>query len=152
MPSRASTARRALRFAHSEANAIALATITLRCCGLAEEGLRQHELARRYCRVYPAWYPYNEALCHWILGQMDAAISKLNESIEIDPDFSLSYSLLAAIHTENGDAKNADKAVERVLHADPLFSVNRYTESRPFRDPELTSRLRSAMRAAGLPD
>ena len=145
-------ARQALRFAHSEANAIALATITLRCCGLAEEGLRQLELAKRYYRVYPAWYPYNEALCHWILRQTDEAIAALNNSTDIDPDFSLSYALLAAINAENGNAEDARKAAERLLRADPLFSAHRYTESRPFRDPELTSRLRSAMQAAGLPD
>ncbi len=145
-------ARKALRFAHSEANAIALATITLRCCGLAEEGLRQHELAKRYCRVYPAWYPYNQALCHWILGQNDAALASLSESVEIDPEFSLAHSLLAAILAETGDADSAGLAKDNVLRADPLFSASRYTESRPFRDPELTARLRNAMLAAGLPN
>ena len=145
-------ARKALRFAHSEANAIALATITLRCCGLAEEGLRQLELAKRYYRVYPAWYPYNEALCHWILRQTDEAIAALNHAIDIDPDFSLSYALLAAMYAEDGNAEDASKVKEQLLRADPLFSANRYTETRPFRDPELASRLRSAMQKAGLPD
>lgn len=145
-------ARQALRIAHSEANAIALATITLRCCGLAEEGLRQLELAKRYCQVYPAWYLYNEAFCHWILWQTDEAIAALNGAIDIDPDFSLAYALLAAIHAENGDAKEARKTMKQVLRADPLFSANRFAESRPFRDPELASRFRDALQAAGLPD
>ena len=144
--------RQALRVAHSEANAIALATITLRCCGQAEEGLRQLELAKRYCQVYPAWYLYNEAFCHWILRQNDEAIAALNGANDIDPDFSLSYALLAAVHAENGDAKKACKAVEQLLRADPLFSANRFAESRPFRDPELASRFRHAMQEAGLPD
>jgi adenylate cyclase len=145
-------ARKALRSAHSEANALALATITLRCCGLAEEALRQLELAKRYCRIYPAWYPYNEALCHWILRQADEAIAALNHSIGIDPDFSLAYALLAAIHVENGNDEDARKAADQLLRTDPLFSAKRYTESRPFRDPDLTSRLRNAMRKVGLPD
>lgn len=145
-------ARQALRVAHSEANAIALATITLRCCGQAEEALRQLELAKRYCRVYPAWYLYNEAFCHWILGQTDAAIAALKGANDIDPDFSLSYALLAAIHAENGDAEEARKAAEKLLRADPLYSATRFAETRPFQDPELSSRLRSAMQKAGLPD
>jgi len=145
-------ARQALRIAHSEANAIALATITLRCCGLAEEGLRQLELAKRYCQVYPAWYHYNEAFCHWILGQTDEAIAALRGANHIDPDFSLSYALLAAIHAENGDAKETGIAVNHVLRTDPHFSANRFAESRPFRDPELASRFRNALRGAGLPD
>lgn len=53
-------AQKALHVVHSQANAIALATITLRCCGLTEEGIRQLELAKRYCRIYPTWYLYNE--------------------------------------------------------------------------------------------
>ena len=145
-------ARQALRIAHSEANAIALATITLRCCGLAEEGLRQLDLAKRYCRVYPAWYPYNEALCHWILSQTDEAISALNRSIEIDPNFSLSYALLAAIHAENDNTKEARKATEKLLRADPMFSATHFAESRPFRDPELAERFKNALKQAGLPD
>ena len=145
-------ARQALRVAHSQANAIALATITLRCCGQAEEGLRQLELAKRYCKVYPAWYLYNEAFCHWILGQTDEAVAALNGANNIDPDFSLSYALAAAIHAENGDAEEAGKATKQVLRTDPLFSANRFAESRPFHDPDLASRLRSALQAAGLPD
>ena len=145
-------ARQAIRCAHSEANAIALATITLRCCGLAEEGLRQLELAMRYCRVYPAWYPYNAAFCHWILDHADKAIASLNSSISIDPDFSLAYALLAAVHAENGDAEAAHEAVEQVLRIDPLYSADRFAGSRPFSDPDLASRLRAALRAAGLPD
>lgn len=145
-------ARQALRVAHSEANAIALATITLRCCGLAEEALRQLKLAKRYCQVYPAWYLYNEAFCHWILRQTDEAIEALEGSIGIDPDFSLSHALLAATHAENGDAKEARKAAEQALRADPMFSANRFAESRPFRDPDLASRFRDALQTAGLPD
>ncbi len=144
-------ARQALRAAHSEANAIALATITLRCCGLAEEGLRQLELARRYCRVHPAWYPYNEAFCHWILRQTDEAVAALKSAIDIDPNFSLAYALLAAIHAENDDIQEARKAAEKLLRADPLFSAKRFADSRPFRDPELARRFRKAMQDAQLP-
>ncbi len=145
-------AQQALRVAHSEANAIALAAITLRCCGLAKEGLRQLELAKRYCQVFPAWYLYNEALCHWILEQTDEALASLAGAVDIDPDFSLTYVLFAAIHAENGDEKEADWAVNQVLRADPMFSANRFVESRPFRDPGLATRFRNAIRLAGLPD
>ena len=79
--------------------------------------------------------------------------SKTNtDSIGIDPDFSLAYALLAAIHAENGNTEDAHQAAEQLLRADPLFSSYRYTESRPFQDPQLTARMRTAMQAAGLPD
>lgn len=78
-------------------------------------------------------------------------ITALHGANEIDPDFSLSYALLAVVHTENGNVKAAEDAVERLLRADPLFSARRFMETRPLSDADLASRFSTALQRAGLP-
>ena len=68
-------AEKALRSAHSDANAIALAAITLYACGKAEEAIKQTELAMRHCPRYPPWYLLMLARCHWVLAQFEEAIA-----------------------------------------------------------------------------
>jgi tetratricopeptide (TPR) repeat protein len=132
-------AEKALRFAHSNANAIALAAITLYACGMAEEAIRQTELAARHCPRYPPWYLLMLARCHWMLKQAD-------------PDLSLTYVVLAMVHAEAGRDSEARKAVDALLRIDPTFSAGTHMRGLPLRDPEMEARCRSALQRAGVPD
>ena len=145
-------AREALRLAHSEANAIALATVTLRCCGKAHEALRQTELALRHCPVFPPWYLYNQSICYWMAGDNANAVIAARASSRMDPDFTLPYVALALVCAELDDDEGIRHAVENIRRTDPMFSTDRYLRTRPFSDPEIEARCFELFRKAGLPD
>jgi adenylate cyclase len=145
-------AEKAIRLAHSDGNAMALAAITLYACGKAEEAIKQTELAMRHCPRYPPWYLLMLARCRWMLRQGDEAIAAARSAINADPLFAQPYVVLALVYGEAGQVADARKAVENVLRIDPKFSAQTYLNSLPLRDPDHEDRRRSAFRVAGLLD
>jgi adenylate cyclase len=145
-------AEKALRMAHSDANAIALAAITLYACGKAEEAIKQTELAMRHCPRYPPWYLLMLARCRWMLGQGEEAIAAAWSAIKADPLFAQPYIVLAMVYAETGQVLDARKAVENILRIDPKFSALTYLRTLPLCDPDLEDRRRSAFQIAGLLD
>ncbi len=145
-------AEKALRLAYSDANAIALAAITLYACGKAEEAIKQTELAMRHCPRYPPWYLLMLARCQWMLGESEEAIAASRSAIEADPLLAQPYIVLAMVHAEAGELSDAREAVRNILRIDPKFSARAYLRGLPLRDPAREDRRRSALRLAGLPD
>jgi len=145
-------AEKAIRLAHSDANAIALAAITLYACGKAEESIKQTELAMRLCPRYPPWYLLMLARCHWVLGQFEEAIAASRSATKADPLYVQPYIELAMVYAEAGRVSDARKAVDAILRIDPGFSATAYMKGLPFRDPDLEARRHSALKKAGLPD
>jgi adenylate cyclase len=145
-------AEKAIRLAHSDANAIALAAITLYACGKAEEAIKQTELAMRHCPRYPPWYLLMLARCRWMLRQGEKAIAASRSAIKADPLLAQPYIVLAMVYAEAGQVSDARKAVENILRIDPKFSARAYLRGLPLRDPDIEDRRRSALRKAGLPD
>lgn len=143
---------KAIRLAHSDANAIALAAITLYACGKADEAIKQTELAMRHCPRYPPWYLLMLARCRWMLGQGEEAIAASRSAIKADPYLAHPYVVLAMVYAEAGQVADAQKAVENILHIDPKFSVRAYLCGLPLRDPGMEDRRRSALQIAGLPE
>jgi adenylate cyclase len=145
-------AETAVRTAHSEANAIAIAGLTLGACGKAEMAIQQTRLAMRYCPRYPPWYLVSLAYCNWILEREDEAIAACRAAIAADPDVDLPHIVLAMVHAEAGREADARQAAEAVLRIDPDFSAQTYMRGLPYRDPALAERRRAALQKAGLPD
>jgi TolB-like protein len=145
-------AEKALRLAHSDANAMALAAITLYACGRAEEAIKQTELAMRHCPRYPPWYLLMLARCRWVLRQGEEAIATARSAIQADPLFAQPHIVLAKVYAEAGQVSDARKAVENILRIDPKFSALTYLHSLPLRDPDQEDRRRAAFRIAGLLD
>jgi len=145
-------AEKAIRLAHSDANAIALAAITLYACGKAEESIKQTELAMRLCPRYPPWYLLMLARCHWVLGQFEEAIAASRSATKADPLYVQPYIELAMVYAEAGRVSDARKAVDAILRTDPGFSATAYMKGLPFRDPDLEARRHSALKKAGVPD
>ncbi len=145
-------AEKAIRLAHSDANAIALAAITLYACGKAEESIKQTELAMRLCPRYPPWYLLMLARCHWVLGQFEEAIAASRSATKADPLYVQPYIELAMVYAEAGRVSDARKAVDAILRIDPGFSATAYMKGLPFRDPDLGARRHSALKKAGVPD
>ena len=145
-------AYKAIRLAHSDANAMALAAITLNACGKPKESIKQIELAMRHCPRYPPWYLLMLARCHWVLGQFEEAIAASQSATKADPLYIQPYIELAMVYAEDGRVTDTRKTVDTVLRIDPGFSATAYMKGLPFRDPDLEIRRRSALQKAGLPD
>lgn len=147
-----SLAKKALHYANSEANTIAIASITLRACCEPEMAIQHTRQAIRLCPVYPAWYPYGIGICYWMLGRFDEAMASVKEAISIDPKLSLSYFILAMIYTEIGETQLTQEAVEKVRSIDPHFSTQAYVEGLPFKDEDLQARRARLLKKAGMPE
>lgn len=145
-------ADRALYFANSEANTIAIAGITLRYCCQPQRAISHTRKAMELCPIYPAWYPYGIGICYWMINEADLAIQYLEEALEIDPGLSLNYLVLAMLHAETGQQNKARDAVESILRIDPNFSGKTFTESLPFSDPLIQARRDAALKKAGVPE
>jgi tetratricopeptide (TPR) repeat protein len=145
-------AEKAIRLAHSDANAIALAAITLYACGKAEESIKQTELAIRHCPRYPPWYLLMLARCHWVLAQFEEAIAASRLASKADPLYVQPHVEVAMVYAETDRVSDARKAVDSILRIDPGFSATAYMKALPFRDPDLEARRRSALKKAGVPD
>jgi adenylate cyclase len=145
-------AEKAARLAYSDANALALAAITLFACGRAAAALKLVELAMRHCPVYPAWYLLMLARCRWMLGQNAAALAAARATVEADPDLPLGYAELAIAAAEDGRLAEARKAVEALLALEPSYAVSAFVDGLPLQDRAMEERRQAALRAAGLPD
>jgi TolB-like protein len=145
-------AEKALLFANSDANTIAIAGITLRYCCKPEKSIKYTQKAMRLCPIYPAWYPYGIANCYWMQGKLDDAFNSIEDAIRIDPGLSLNYFVLVLLYTETGQLQKAKECIEQVYLADPGFSTRVLIESLPYGDPAIEKRRADLLRKAGMLD
>jgi TolB-like protein/Tfp pilus assembly protein PilF len=145
-------ALRALHSASSAADTIALAGITLRACCEPRLSILHTRKAMQLCPVYPAWYAYGISVCQWMLGEPGKAVEAAHQAVAIDPEFALSYLVLALVHAESGNQLEARAAVASLLAIDPKFSSRAYLRGLPFRDPAIEARRVSALARAGMPE
>ncbi len=146
------SARQAIVHARSEAHTLALASLGLRSCGEAEASILQMQKAMRLCPLYPAWYPYSNALCYWMMRQYGPALTCIEEAIRIDAGLSLNFMVLAMIRAETGEQHAAKTAIARLLEIDPDFRIGAFTAGVPFREEAIEERRLRALRDAGLPE
>ncbi len=143
---------KALLTAHSQANTLATAAITLLACGKPEEAVKQVNKAIRFCPIYPAWYLFQLGSAYWALGQSEEAIATARSATESDRDFSYAYVLLAMVYAEAHRDAEARDAVAEVRRIDPDFSLRAWANGMPYRDADLEARQLAALRTAGLPE
>jgi tetratricopeptide (TPR) repeat protein len=65
---------------------------------------------------------YNLALMYISAGQMNEALAKLKESIDVDPDFAPSYTLLGKVYASSSNPDDREKSVsilEKAVNLDP---------------------------------
>ena len=144
------SAENAIFHARSEAHTLAIASLVLRSCGEPDQSLAQMYKAMRLCPIYPAWYPYSNAICYWMQRRYDAARSSIDEAIRIDDGLSLNYLVLAMICAETDRLEEARAAVARLLQIEPDFNLSVFARGLPFRSPAVEARRKSALKTAGL--
>ena len=143
-------AEQALSLANSDANTIAISGITLRYCCRPEMAIKYTQKAMRLCPIYPSWYSYGIAICHWMLGNHEQAFKSIEEATYIDPELSLNYFVLILLYTETEQLDKAKECVEKLYLADPSFSASAFIDGVPFGDPVIEKRRADLLRRAGL--
>jgi len=87
------------------------------------------------------------------LERYDEAIAVFKKAIEEEPERNLwAYLMLAVTYSLAGREDDARETAKEVLRINPKFSVKFMEKVIPFKNPEHTKRLTTAMRKAGLPD
>ena len=111
--------------------------------------------AERALRVSPIdrlAYPPHEALAigHFLRGQYEESANAAHRSVQSNPDFSVSHSLLAAALVKLGRVEAAKDAAKQVLTLQPSFSSRQTCEAVGMA-PALAEPPADAWRQAGLP-
>ncbi len=62
---------------------------------------------------------YDQAVDLRDSGDKEAAITKLNESLELDPNFALSHGMLAKLHADLAHSEEAIHHAQKVVELEP---------------------------------
>ena len=106
----------------------------------------------RLKRIDPL-YPLNDFYlghAQYLMGDYDAAIASLNDTLTFAPNFSPAHRLLAAAYVELGRMDEAHAAVAEIRRISPTASVALWRERLPYRDPGVLDRLIENWEKAGL--
>ena len=145
-------AEKAVALGPSNAEIHHVAAMVFNYAGLPDQGM---SVAKQAVRISPM--AYSNALtelghAHCLFGQYDRAIAVLNRVLATTPYWRSARAMLVFALTESGRADEARSQVNEILRAAPRFSLTRWAESHPYRQPEDLARYVDALRSAGLSD
>ena len=92
------------------------------------------------------------AECHDAFGKrdFDAAIAVAGESLRISPDGQTARLVTIAANWELGEYEQARQIGDRVLASDSTFSIKRFSELQPYRNPVDLQNYVTKIKSAGL--
>jgi len=99
---------------------------------------------------YPASFAMVLGHSHYLLGDYDAAIEALRDSISRAPGFLPAHRGLAVVYSELGREQEARAAVRQILRISPQASLEQWRERLPYKDPAVLERFIDGLRKAGL--
>lgn len=137
---------RALQLNPNDADVLADTGHCVSSCGDHQRAIHLLQRAMRLNPYYPDWYLWNLGEVHFNLGKYDEAISTLNQM----RDQSNAYRLLAASHALLGEMEKARHFAGQVLVLQPEFTLERWREVPPDRNPEPRDRYLEGLKKAGL--
>ena len=83
-------------------------------------------------------------------GQYEDALTATKKALQINPDNTSNYRLLAVIYALLDRQEEASAAVKKVLEVDPNFSVERASKAYPYKNQADLKLVIDALRKAGL--
>ena len=86
------------------------------------------------------------------MNRREDAVTSVQASIDIDPDYPFNFMVLAIAFAELEREQEAYAAVENLLRIDPKYSLRTFSEFQPFRDADVLDRHVEGLRKAGLPE
>jgi adenylate cyclase len=137
---------RAIQLNPNDADVLADTGHCVSSCGDPERAIQLLHRAMRLNPYYPDWYLWNLGEVHFDLGNYDEAIRTLSQM----RDQSDAYRLLAASHALVGQMERARHFAGQVLVLQPEFTLERWRDVPPDRNPEPRERYLEGLRKAGL--
>ena len=125
---------------------------TLAFAGRPDEAI---PLVKKAMRLNPhgdAIYPLHLGIAYYLSGQYEEAIAALKEALARSPDYLPAHRKLAAVYVELGRMDEARAEVAEHMRVSPGFSLGRFKERIPIKDPAVLERYINALRKAGLPE
>jgi adenylate cyclase len=118
--------------------------------GRPEEGIAYYKQAKLIDQFYdPTWYWPMLGKLHFIAGRCEEAIVHLSRSPAM-PEWVHGY--LAACYALTDQMDKAERHAAEALRLAPDFSIGRFLEKEPFKQPSDRDRLLDGLRKAGLPE
>ena len=124
--------------------------MSLYFAGQYQEAVRTYKEAMRLDPTPPAglWYQLGNA--YLMMEQYKEAEAAYSQVLVRNPKNIWAHVGMAALYIMSGREKEAREAAEKVLAANPSFSLRNLEEISPYRNPSDKERLMDALRKAGL--
>jgi len=143
---------RAIELNPNGAEAHAQVSWILVCSDRIESAIK---LIKRAFRLNPIPQPYyyvNLAMAYRYNGQYEKAIDVCEKALSGNPDLLIPYLILAASYSSLNRSGEARKAVEKILRIHPPFTLERHSNTVPFKNQEKLKEYINALGKAGLPE
>jgi tetratricopeptide (TPR) repeat protein len=144
---------RALEISNSNVIALRWSSIILAWAGRAELAIDRAQQALRLSPFDSLNFSAYTGLsiAHFHLGRYREAADAARSALEINPGFSLHLALLAGALLRDGHVEEAKKTVERLLAAEPSFTIH-VTAQIVGLVPDIITPFVASWREAGLPE
>lgn len=154
-----------LRREHEQALQVAEQAITLRpsCansnaqfgnilyyCGRPAEAADRVRQAMRFSPIHPPFFKSVLASSCKELHEWDEAVRTAKDVVRVKPDDIDARLVLIESCLATGDAAGARQLVDEVRKLQPDFSLQKWAERQPYRDPAVLERIVARLREAGL--
>ena len=95
---------------------------------------------------------YGMGISHFASGRYEEALSAVERTIEVDPNFASAHRMKAIVLGHMGRGEEAKIAAQRMMELAPKFTVSRYLNVTPIKDADMRKRTAELLRAAGVPN
>ncbi len=143
-------AQKAIEYDRSYANAYVLLATLLYYAGRPEEGLERIQQAMQINPHHPYNYHFHLGQAYFVLHRYREAIDALNLGLSSYPASERMRVWLAAALAQSGNIEEAKWEGEQIMAANPDFSIERMTQSFPFKNPDDMEHFIAGLRLAGL--
>jgi len=118
--------------------------------GRSTEAIDLAKFAIRLAPVYPPFFQKTLAAAYYGSGRYEEAIGSAREVLTSDRNNLDAFLILAAANAALNRQEEAFKAATEVKRIKPDFSIKRYAETQPYKDPKILEQIASLLQRAGL--
>jgi adenylate cyclase len=119
-------------------------------CGKPEEGIKLMEQAIRLNPRHPPTYEFMLGVNYRSAGRYEEAIQMLKQALARNPNIVNAHFNLAVTYSEVNREEEAKAEVAEALRLSPEWSLERWRQNVPFKNPAEIERFVVALRKAGL--
>jgi tetratricopeptide (TPR) repeat protein len=117
--------------------------------GRPAEAIELAKFAMRLTPVYPVYYPAVLAAAYYGCGRFEDAISAARDVLVGDSDDLDTLLILAGANAALDRIEEAREACRKVLALKPDFSLKKYAETQPYKEPQTLNQVIGMLQMAG---